>query len=203
MADDARLPAYHAACTNRGAAGDADTAGNGGVLPDAHVVGDLYLVVELAAIADHGVVKCATVDRGVGTDLDIIADHDPPHLRNLHPTTILLAREAKAIRANHRTRMDDAVLAHHAVMLNRHVGCEPRAATDAGAAADVAAGADDDVLANLCTFVDRRPRSDFHRGRQRTAHHRQQMDAGTHGGRRIEELRHAGKIQIGVGSEDA
>src|SRR5262245_51389028 len=57
-----------------GAAGDADAAGDGGVRADARVVADLDQVVQAGAFLDHGVAEVAAVDRGVGTDLDIVAD---------------------------------------------------------------------------------------------------------------------------------
>ena len=38
---------------------------------DEHVVTDLDLVVELDAVADHRVIDRATIDGGVGADLDV------------------------------------------------------------------------------------------------------------------------------------
>jgi hypothetical protein len=39
-----------------------------------HVVSDLYLVVELDAVADHGIAQRTAIDRGAGTDLDVVTD---------------------------------------------------------------------------------------------------------------------------------
>ena len=52
------------------------------VRPDAHVVGNLYLVVQFDIVLNHGVIQCATVNRGIRPDLYIIADDNPSDLRN-------------------------------------------------------------------------------------------------------------------------
>ena len=44
---------------------------------------DLHEIVDLGALADHGVADRAAVDRGVGADLDVVLDDDAPDLRDL------------------------------------------------------------------------------------------------------------------------
>src|SRR5262245_36240670 len=90
------------------AAPAADAAGDGAVRADAHVVADLNLVVELDALLDHGVVERAAVDRGIGADLDVVADAHRADLRNLHPAAFL-AGDAEAVGAD-----DDPGVHHHA-----------------------------------------------------------------------------------------
>ena len=51
--------------------------------PIDHIVGDLDEIVDLGALADHGVADRAAVDGGVGADLDIVLDDDAADLRNL------------------------------------------------------------------------------------------------------------------------
>ncbi len=202
VAGDAGLPADHAARTDAGAAGDPGTTRHDGVLAHAHVVRDLNEVVELDAVADHGVVERAAVDRGVGADLDVVADDDAAGLRDLDPGAGALAREAEAVGADDHARVQDAVLADHAVVIDADVGVEPGATPDAGAATDMAVGADHHVLAEHHVFLDRRARPHLHAGRQGARDRRERMDAGTHRRGRIEELRDTREIQVGVGGQD-
>jgi hypothetical protein len=89
------------------AAGHADAAGHGRVRADMAVVADLDLVVELDAVLDDGVGQRAAVDRGVGADVDVVADQHAPGLRNLDVDAVL-AREAEAVGADHGARVQDA-----------------------------------------------------------------------------------------------
>jgi hypothetical protein len=66
------------------------------VRTDVAVVADLDLIVELDAILDHRVIGGAAVDRGIGTDLYIVADEHAADLRNLVPASVL-PREPEAI----------------------------------------------------------------------------------------------------------
>src|SRR5262245_26526088 len=83
--------ADRAAAPDVGAAGDAGARRDRGVRADAHVVADLDLVVELDALLDHRVVQRAAVDRGVGADLDVVADPHAADLRDLYPGTVRAA----------------------------------------------------------------------------------------------------------------
>ena len=49
--------------------------------PDRHVVADLDQIVDLGALADHGVADRAAVDGGAGADLDVVLDDDPADLQ--------------------------------------------------------------------------------------------------------------------------
>src|SRR4051794_7216555 len=86
------------------AAGHADASCHCSVGADAAVVPYLYLVVELDAIFDDGVGQRAAVDRGIGADLDIIADDDAPGLGNLDPCAVLVGK-AESVGADHGARM--------------------------------------------------------------------------------------------------
>jgi len=61
---------------------------------DDAVVRDLDLIVELDVVLDHRVVDRAAIDRRVGADLDIGADHHAAELRDLDPRAALLHRKA-------------------------------------------------------------------------------------------------------------
>ena len=60
-----------------------DLPGQDAAAPEHDVVGDLHQIINHRAGADHGVVTRAAVDRGVGADVDIVADDDAAELRHL------------------------------------------------------------------------------------------------------------------------
>ena len=49
---------------------------------EAHVVPDLYQVVEARAGADHGILQRTAIDRGIGADLHIVLEDHAPELRH-------------------------------------------------------------------------------------------------------------------------
>ncbi len=99
---DRQMPEYHrrtakrAVAPNLCAAGHADAARHCGVLSDHAVVRNLYLIVELDAVPDHGVVQRAAIDGGVRADLHIVANAHCPGLGNLDPAAFVI-REAEAV----------------------------------------------------------------------------------------------------------
>src|SRR5271169_462746 len=110
MPGDRNRAANHAALADARAARDAGAAGNHGVRPDAHVMTDLNLIVELDPGLDDRVFDGTAIDGGVGADLDVIADEHAAELGHFEPSCAI-ARKAKAIGANDRARMDDDTLA--------------------------------------------------------------------------------------------
>src|SRR5690606_10003109 len=99
-------------------------------------------------VADHGVFEGTAVDGGVGADLDVVADDDAADLRDLDPTAVALAREAEAVRADHRASMHDAAPPQRTAVVDRDVGVEHRSVAQHHPVTDVAAGADHDALAH-------------------------------------------------------
>ena len=51
--------------------------------PIDNIVADLHQIVDLGALADHGVADRAAVDGGAGADLHVVLDDDPADLRDL------------------------------------------------------------------------------------------------------------------------
>jgi hypothetical protein len=94
---------------NPGAASHTHTPGHGRVRANMHVVADLYQVVEFDAVLDHSVIQRATVNAGIGTNLNIIADAHPAQLLDFLPTTGM-RRKAKAIRAYDNAGVKNAAL---------------------------------------------------------------------------------------------
>ena len=85
---------------NSGAARNTRATGHGGVFADPHVVRDLYQVVELDAVFQNGVLQRATVNAGVGANLDVIADLDRAQLLNFDPLAVM-RRKAKPVSTDH------------------------------------------------------------------------------------------------------
>src|SRR5207302_9856026 len=88
---------------------------------DPHVVADLDLVIELHALLDHRVVDRAAVDRGVGADLDVVADVHAANLGDLDPAALVLG-DADAVAADHRAGVNDGVRADRAARIDHHPG---------------------------------------------------------------------------------
>ena len=115
---------------------------------DPAVVGDLDLVVELDAVLDHRVVERAAVDRGVGTDLDVIADHDPAELRHSRPSRPCAGTNPKprppitAPGSSLRPGADQRIGTDVDVRFKPRTGADRGPAADHAVRADIAAGAD-------------------------------------------------------------
>src|ERR1700734_142104 len=71
------------------AAGDAGAAGDGRMGPQAHVVTDLDLVIELDPVGDHRIADGAAINSGIGANLHIRANADTADLLDLQPGTAL------------------------------------------------------------------------------------------------------------------
>src|SRR6185436_9306208 len=184
MVGDGQMAGYHriaaelAVTADARAAGNADAAGDGGVRANAAVVSDLDLIVQLDALLDHRVIERAAVHRGIGTDLDIVADYHPADLRYLEPAAFV-HRHAESIRSDHRSGMEDNPLSDHAIVIDGAVGVQARATAYVGAAADKAVRADHGGVADLHPLFYHR--AGAHRGGSRHArpgmHHGLRMNA--------------------------
>ena len=91
-----------------------DKAGDHAVAADAHVVRDLDQIVDLGVFADNRVGHGATVDGGIGADLDIVLDNDAADLRNaLGPRA---GDEAETVLADLGAGVDDHAVADERVL---------------------------------------------------------------------------------------
>ena len=73
---------------------------------DDDVVRDLHEVVDLSSFADDRIGQGSSVDRGVGSDLNIITNHDAADLRHFH-VPIATHGKAEPILPDTRTRMEN------------------------------------------------------------------------------------------------
>ena len=172
-----------ATLANLRASRDSDTRRDHGVRANYAIVRDLNLVIELDAIFDDRIAHRAAVDRGVGTDLDIVSYRDRADLGNLDPASIERC-EAKAVATDHcpavndATNADLAVVQHHCAWMNPcfvadhgartdyGTGANPRSCTDDGTFADRCAGIDAGRRIHLCAIGHMRTRRDTGRDRR-------------------------------------
>src|SRR3972149_9329641 len=113
---------------------------------DADIVAYLDQVVDLGALADHGVANGAAVDGGAGADLDVVLDDDAPDLRHLE-VAIAPHHETEAVLPDLAARMDDNAVAdqrggERRPGANRTVAPDPHLGPDHGIGSDHGSGAD-------------------------------------------------------------
>src|SRR6185295_15172025 len=154
MADEADHAANLAAFADDDAAREADAGGHGGVRPDAAVVPDLDLVIELHALLEHGVGDGPAVDGRVRADLAVGADDDTPDLRHFEPA-FPFAHVAEPIAADHRAGLDDDACAELHVMTHGDARDEMHVFGDLDALLDHAVRADDGARADYSAGADR------------------------------------------------
>src|SRR5262245_60461695 len=93
-----RSAADHAMLADSRASRDTGAAGHRAMRAYTYVVADLNLIIKLHAFFDHRIVQSPTIDRGIGTNLHIVADVYATNLGNLDPTT-LIGRKTETVSA--------------------------------------------------------------------------------------------------------
>ena len=88
-----------------------------------HIVGYVYQVVKLYALAQYGAAEGGPVYGAVGAYLHIVLYHHIAYLRHLG-IALVLRLKAEAIAAYHGAGMDDAILAHHTIRIDLNTGEE-------------------------------------------------------------------------------
>ena len=68
---------------------------------------NLNQIVELDAIFNHRVIDGAPVNAGVGANLDIVTNPDPPRLSNLDPTAIRFACKSESVSTYYDTGVNN------------------------------------------------------------------------------------------------
>src|SRR5204863_193949 len=102
----ADLPGEDHTAPDPARARDADLGDDDRVLADLDVVRDLHEVVDLGAAPHDRVAEHRAIDRRVGSDLHVVLDEDPAHLRDL-AVRLPVECVAEAVGPDHRARMDD------------------------------------------------------------------------------------------------
>ncbi len=130
---------------------------------DDDVVADLDEIIDLRAGAYAGATEAGSVERGVGADLDVVAEDHDADLRDFLVATVD-EFVAEAIGADDRARLEADTLAEDALRRDDGARHEPGARTDLGVAADEHAGLEVNALADLGALFDDTQRADGGRG---------------------------------------
>jgi len=139
MVRQCQVPQHHSTTADRAmrpnasAACNPNTPGHGRVGTHMDVVTDLDQVVELDTVFNDRVFKCTTVNAGVGTDFDVIANAHGPQLLDLDPLPLVRGK-TKAIGANHNPCVHNAAGTDRTVFAHRDPGFEHRCSPHHGTA---------------------------------------------------------------------
>lgn len=114
--------------------------------PERHIVSDLHQVIELRARTDYGVAGGTTIDRRIGTDLNVIFNDDTAELRHRQKTR-LGRRETISLLTDPGPGVSLYTRAQQGV-------------TDAGVHPNSTVGPDHRAAVNDCTGPDTTARSD-------------------------------------------
>src|SRR5262249_39993130 len=114
VADDARMRAHDDKISQPRRASNSTLRHNHAMTADDNVVRDLYEVVDLGSFTDDRIGQGSSVDRGVGSDLNIITNYDTADLRHFH-VPMATHGKAKSILADARAGMDNHALSHNRV----------------------------------------------------------------------------------------
>ena len=126
---------------------------------------DMYEVVELCARTDDRLIERATVDGGVGADLDIVADYELPNLWELHIAAMLLvAHIAKAIGAEYRPGVNDHAASQCRARVDHDARIDLTVIADHNAGTDLASRGDVGPIANNDIWLDHGVGIDARRG---------------------------------------
>ena len=126
---------------------------------DLHVVRHLNEVIEFCSFADNRRPHRSTIDRGIGSNFDIIFDYHAADLGNFDVPPFKKG-EPKAILANRSAGMNNNAVANNGVC-NRGVGSDiailpdPDAGSDYCVRSDTGEVADARAWANECTRINR------------------------------------------------
>src|SRR5688500_1448276 len=110
MTTYADLPPENHVVADVGASGDPDLRRHQHVTAHVDAMCDLNEIVDLGAGTNPRFTDGGPIDRGVGTELHVVFDHDGGHLRDFLVRSILPAHESITV-----TPDDNAVLQHNAI----------------------------------------------------------------------------------------
>src|SRR5262249_33063723 len=165
MIGDSDLPTNDDATANRAGAGNSRLRGNHNLCANLHIVSDMDQVIQFYAFGDARVVERAAIDRGVCANLDVVADFHNSSLRKL-PILPFSESVSKAVRADHRSRMNfdpmsdsNVVIQDHtwmnaAVFANPTAGANHAVRANLGSRSHARVFADHRVWTDTCVFCD-------------------------------------------------
>ena len=155
MSDEARLSAHHAVLAEMRRSAHAHLCRQSGVLAYLHIVGQMDKIIQFHAPVDMRRAHRGAVDGGIGPDFHVVVDDHIAHLRDLLVMAVGLRSEAKAVGAEHCTRMEDAVFAHHRVAIELHARIKHCVISDDAAVADIHLRIELHVVADFSVLADK------------------------------------------------
>lgn len=108
------------------------------------VVGDVHVIVELDIVVDPGRGQCSLTHRRCAADLDPVSDDHSAEVKESVRYTLCVPLVAESGLADHRARLDPAVIADHNVIGDAHEGL------------DTCTCPDRDIVSDRHVFGDRR-----------------------------------------------
>src|SRR5690606_33097916 len=157
VAREHRCPGNRTTRPNLGRAGHPHTRRHGRMFADLHVVPDHDLIVQLDAVGQYRVIQCATVHRGIGTDLNVVTNTYMTDLRNLGPGSLpfdRVRRETKTISAQHHTRMQNGTSTYMHLMVQSDTRMQQTVLPQGRTGADHAMRAQTRAASNLDVGLD-------------------------------------------------
>src|ERR1051325_9704633 len=106
MVGDARLRCHDDVIAEAGAAGKTDLPHDEAMASDDDVVRDMDQVVYLGSLPNERRAKGASINSGIGADLDIIADNDVAQLKHFAVASFV-KDVAEAVRSDDRACVND------------------------------------------------------------------------------------------------
>ena len=156
-----RLPAKGIVITNGHAARDSHQRNEQVVLTDHIIVAQMHQIIHLGPVADDGTAHRSPVNAGIAADLHIVAQDHVPGLLDLIMFSVI-RNKAKAIAADHTSRLEDIPIADDAVFPYDSLGINDAVAADLYVPPDIGMGIDHRIIPDL--------RPCFHNGKRLDSH---------------------------------
>src|SRR3954451_4952720 len=110
----------------------------------------MHKVVDLRPAPDAGLIERASINRRIGSDLDVILDRQSPNLREFVVVAgLAVAHVSESVAAQDRPRMHNDAISQSCPRINRDVGIQFAVTSDRDFSPDGATCADTGALANL------------------------------------------------------
>jgi hypothetical protein len=100
------LATDHHVTANGRATSDANLRNQDAVLSHSHIVGNLDEIVDFGALFDDSPTECGTVDRYIGSQLNVIFNDDTTELGDLMMSALMLY-VSKAVGSDHGSTVHD------------------------------------------------------------------------------------------------
>lgn len=159
MIAESDLPTHDDIVSGAAAAGDADLCADEIMFSDGAIVPDHDLIIDFGSFTDAGWAVGASIDRGTGSDFDIIFDKDVSHLGGTNVASLLLS-VAEPVSAEGGVGVDEDTMTESGIGIEDNGGeefaviAEGAIVHDMNTAMDAASVSDVAVSSDACAFSD-------------------------------------------------